>query len=173
VPRYDVVPEHSRVWIEGRSSLHPIQSTTDGLFGFIDVEVLDGRVDADADVAATGRLSLPVARLTSGNRLEDRELHRRIDARRFPTVDGVLTGMTPTGADGRYRVRGDVLFRGVTRPCEDDMIVTLVDDHTICLEGQSTFDIRDFGMEPPRILILRVEPEVRVRVEVVATRTAK
>ena len=30
--------------------------------------------------------------------------------------------------------------------------------------------IRDFGMEPPRILMLRVEPEVVVRVEIVAVR---
>ena len=34
--------------------------------------------------------------------------------------------------------------------------------------GQSSFDIRDFGMEPPRILMLRVQPEVTVRVEIVA-----
>ena len=36
--------------------------------------------------------------------------------------------------------------------------------------GQSTFDIRDFGMEPPRILLLKVEPDVTVRVEIVATK---
>ena len=36
------------------------------------------------------------------------------------------------------------------------------------LEGQSTFDIRDFGMEPPKILMLRVEPDVVVRIEVIA-----
>jgi hypothetical protein len=38
------------------------------------------------------------------------------------------------------------------------------------LEGRSTFDIRDFGMDPPRILMLRVHPEVAVRVEIVAER---
>ena len=42
------------------------------------------------------------------------------------------------------------------------------DDHTVNLAGQSTFDIRDFGMEPPRILLLKVQPEVTVRVEIVA-----
>jgi hypothetical protein len=48
--------------------------------------------------------------------------------------------------------------------------VEVVDDDTIRLNGESTFDIRDFGMEPPRILMLRVEPEVVVRVEIVAVR---
>jgi hypothetical protein len=34
--------------------------------------------------------------------------------------------------------------------------------------GEHTFDIRDFGMDPPKILMFRVEPEVNVRVEIVA-----
>jgi hypothetical protein len=43
-----------------------------------------------------------------------------------------------------------------------------VDDQTIKLTGGATFDIRDFGMEPPRILLLKVQPDVDVRVEIVA-----
>ena len=50
------------------------------------------------------------------------------------------------------------------------MTIEVVDDRTIRLEGQSRFDIRDFGMEPPRILMLRVEPDVVVRVDIVATK---
>jgi hypothetical protein len=177
VTRYDIVPERSRVWIDARSNVHPIHSTTDGLEGYID---LDGKVAAGASgmdpvkigANPSGKLSLRVDRLSSGNRFEDRELHRRIDARRYPTIDGVLTSMKPVGTGGRYKVSGDVVFRGVTRPCEDEMSVTPLDDRTICLEGRSTFDIRDFGMEPPRILVLRVEPDVVVRVEIVATKPA-
>ena len=63
---------------------------------------------------------------------------------------------------------GDLTFRGVTRICEDDVVITAVDDRTIGLAGESTFDIRDFGMEPPRILMLRVHPDVKVRIELIA-----
>ena len=48
------------------------------------------------------------------------------------------------------------------------MTVELPDDRTISMSGQSVFDIRDFGMDPPRILMLKVQPEVTVRVEIVA-----
>jgi hypothetical protein len=48
------------------------------------------------------------------------------------------------------------------------MVLEVVDERTVRLSGQSTFDIRDFGMEPPRILMLRVEPVVAVRVEITA-----
>ena len=93
------------MFISARSSLHPIDTRTDGLEGYLEVEVLGGgRVNPT--VPASGRVSLPVERMSSGNPLEDRELRRRIDARRFPTIEGELTGMAATGKDGRYLVRG-------------------------------------------------------------------
>ena len=109
-----------------------------------------------------------VERLSSGNALEDRELRRRVDTRRFPTIDGRLTTLQDTGRDDRYVVRGDLTFRGVTNSYEDEMTIARFDDQTLHLEGRSTFDIRDFGMEPPRILMLRVHPEVAVTVTIVA-----
>jgi polyisoprenoid-binding protein YceI len=165
--RFRIVPERSRVWIDARSSLHPIHSETDGLEGWLDLAVQrGGRVDPTVPTA--GHLELPVDRLRSGNPLEDRELRRRIDARRFPTITGDLTVMKESDVDGRYLVGGDLTFRGVTRSHQDQMALEPLDERTIRLGGQSTFDIRDFGMEPPRILMLRVEPEVAVRVEIVA-----
>ena len=74
--------------------------------------------------------------------------------------------------DDRLQVRGALTFRGVTQSVEGELALSRVDDRTIRLEGASTFDIRDFGMEPPRVLMLRVEPEVDVRVELVAVLSA-
>ena len=173
MPRYEIVPQRSTVWIDAKSTLHPIHARTDGLEGYVELEVGDGGA-VDLNVTPAGRLSLPVTRLRSGNRLEDRELHNRLDARRYPTIDGVLTSMKAARADSpsgsRFVVQGDVSFRGVTRSMKDHMTVRPIDGRTIQLEGESTFDIRDFGMEPPRILLLRVEPSVTVRVEIVAER---
>jgi polyisoprenoid-binding protein YceI len=163
--QYTIVPERSRVWVDARSSLHPIHSTADGLDGFVD---LDADGDAVVGEHPTAQLSFPVNRLSSGNRLEDRELHKRIDARRYPTITGVLTGVVPVADDGRFLVRGDLTLRGVTRSVEDYMTLTVVDERTIRLAGESTFDVRDFAMEPPRILMLHVEPDVKVRVEIFA-----
>ena len=61
-------------------------------------------------------------------------------------------------------------FRGVALQHEDRMDITAVDDRTIRLAGASSFDIRDFGMQPPKVLLLKVEPEVQVRVEIFAVR---
>jgi YceI-like domain len=169
VPRYRIVPERSHVWIDAQSNVHPIHSSTDGLEGFVEMEMAPG---GGVDLAAgpTGQLSLSVGLLSSGNRLEDREMQKRIDAKRFPTIDGSLNKMERSGDDGNYKVRGDITFRGVAHSYEDAMTVHAIDDQTIELAGKSRFDIRDFGMEPPRVLMLRVEPEVDVRVEIVAVK---
>jgi YceI-like domain len=163
--RYSILPTRSRLWIDARSSLHPIHSTANGLEGFIDLGAdRDGRVGP----RPTGRLSFPVSKLSSGNIFEDRELRKRIAARRFPTIDGVLTGMEPLDDDGLLRVRGDLSFRGVTRSVEGNLTLSMIDDGAIHLDGEATFDIRAFDMEPPKILMLRVEPNVKVRVEIIA-----
>ena len=165
--RYKIIPERSRVWIDARSNLHPIHSTTEGLEGFVELELgSDGGVDLSTK--PSGKLSLPVSRLSSGNRMEDREMQKRIEARRYPSIDGVLTSMEGSGTDDGYNVSGDITFRGVSRPHQDVMTVKAIDPQTIQLAGKSSFDIREFGMEPPRVLVLKVLPEVDVRVEIVA-----
>jgi polyisoprenoid-binding protein YceI len=172
VARYRIAPERSYVWIDARSNVHPIHSTTDGLEGFVDIAFSpDGAVDVTAPVA--GALSLTVDHLSSGNRMEDRELQRRINSRRFPTIEGALDKITHSAGNGNYVVGGDITFRGVAKHHEDLMEISNVDDDTIRLSGKSRFDIREFGMEPPRILLLKVEPEVDIRVEIFAVRDAK
>jgi len=169
VTRYQISPDRSHVWIDARSNVHPIHSTTDGLEGYVDLELsADGGVDLGAPSA--GKLSLSVDRLSSGNRMEDRELQKRIDARRFPTIEGVLGKIEASGDNGNYKVSGDVTFRGVSCHHEDLMQISTVDDQTVQLAGQSHFDIREFGMEPPRMLMLKVEPEVDIRVEIFAVK---
>ena len=151
--------------------MHAIHSTTDGIEGFIELEQ-DSEGGITHATPPAGKLSLPLARLSSGNALEDGELRRRVDTKRYPTVDGVLTHVERVDGTNRYRVSGDLAFRGVLRACEDEMSLEVVDDDTVRLEGRSTFDIRDFGMEPPRLLMVRVEPEVVIRVEIIAEREA-
>ena len=113
-------------------------------------------------------LELPVEQLSSGNPLEDRELRRRIDARRYPTIAGDLTLMEETEEVGRYRVAGDLTFKGVTRRYEDEMTLEARNGAMVILAGERIFDVRDFGLEPPRLLLIKVEPDVTVRVAIVA-----
>ena len=104
--RYLIDASKSRVSIEARSSLHPIHTETVGLEGWLDLDVHDGRIQVDG---ARGHVEFPVVKLKSGNALEDKELQRRIDARRFPIISGELEFIRENGAvEPPRRWRADV-----------------------------------------------------------------
>jgi polyisoprenoid-binding protein YceI len=164
MPVYRVNPSRSQVWMEADSSIHPIHGEARGLEGEIVAEVADGRLDLESDPKI--RIELPIEALESGNALQDSEMRRRVDARRYPTIVGTATEVSHRH-DNHYRVRGDVTFHGVTRPEEGEVTLAVPDDHTLVFEGEHTFDIRDYQVEPPKILMFRVHPQVNVRVRIV------
>jgi polyisoprenoid-binding protein YceI len=160
---YTLDSVRSCVWVSGRSSLHPINTETRGITGWFEAARReDGSLDLEQGVS--GELELAVERLTSGNQLYDRELRRRIDARRYPTISGRLTHIAVAGAHPDYTVTGEVSFHGKTRTFEHRMQID-VHDGGIALTGEDVFDIREFGMKPPSMLMVRVYPEISVRVE--------
>jgi polyisoprenoid-binding protein YceI len=164
--RFRIDPARSRVWTESRSSVHPIHGEADGLHGEMDVQLLDGRLDLS--VPPRIRLELDVERLKSGNALYDGEMLRRIAARRFPTIVGEVTEMRELDSSNRYQVAGALSFHGVTRPEDGEITVEINDGRTLVIDGEQTFDVREFDVEPPKLLMLKVHPDVTVRVHLVA-----
>ena len=166
--RYTFDSVRSCIWVSGRSSLAPINTETRGISGYFAATTHDdGSLDLDAPVS--GRLELAVERLTSGNVLYDRELKRRIDARRYPTIVGEITRVDPGDSHPSYIVTGDISFHGETRNFAHEMAIE-VHDGGVLLSGDDVFDIREFGMKPPSMLMIRVYPEITVRVELHGTR---
>jgi polyisoprenoid-binding protein YceI len=162
--RYTFDTARSCVWIDARSSLHPINTETRGLEGWVEASAQpDGTLDLTTPVK--GKLQLSTDRLSSGNQLYDRELRRRIDARRYPLIEGEIVSVTEAGRPNDYMVAGDLSFHGKTRRFEHMMTITVQKGSAIELKGDYVFDIREFNMRPPSMLMLKVYPEVAVRVE--------
>lgn len=164
--RFAVQPERSVVTIEARSSVGPIQWEAAGAEGWVDAELIDGAIDTS--VPPKARLELAVRKLQSGNTLYDAELMRRIDARRFPTTVVELTQAARV-AD-RYQIAGDVTFHGVTRPVRGSVVAHVEPSGELRVTGEQSFDIRDFRIPSPTILMLKIFPDVRVRLRLEAVR---
>jgi len=162
--RFIIDPEASEVWIEGTSSVHPIHASATGLTGW--VELSRSRSGIARAPRLAGEVRIAVDRLSSGNSLVDRETRRRVDARRHPEIVGTITGGERSAAD-RLAVTGDIAFRGEVRPVSGELTVS-DDGDRLVLDGSETFDVREWGLEPPRVALLRVHPEVGVRIHVVA-----
>jgi polyisoprenoid-binding protein YceI len=167
--RFAFDSDRSCVWINARSSLHPINTETRGLRGWVEVATRpDGSLDLDH--AVTGILEVSADRLSSGNQLYDLELRRRIDARTYPTIAGQITRVGPGQGPADYLVTGDLTFHGKTRTFEHEMTIEVQEGTAITLKGDYVFDIRQFNMKPPSMLMLKVYPEVAVRIELYGSR---
>lgn len=166
--RFELVPDRSAVMIDVRSSVGPISFGALGLSGWIDAQVADGTIRPGTQPAA--RIDIAVNGLSSGNRLYDAELLRRIDARRFPVATIDLSDTAPLAGGSRCRLRGELLFHGVARPVEGTVDVAVLSDLRLRVKGEQFFDIRDYDVPSPTVLMLRIYPDVRVHLHVEAER---
>lgn len=162
--RFEIVADDSKVWIEGSSSVHPVHAAANGLEGWVEVSFAGSNLRKE--VEALGEIRIAVDRLRSGNALVDRETRRRIDAGRYPEIVGTVTSSRRLSAD-RLKLTGDLAFRGETRSVTGEVNVRR-DGALVTIEGQQRLDVRDWGLQPPKVAMLRVHPHIEVRIRVVA-----
>jgi polyisoprenoid-binding protein YceI len=163
------VSDRSAVLIEARSNVGPIAFGTTGLQGHIDVALANQGIDLEVAVVAV--LEVELATLTSGNALYDAELLRRIDARRHPVTRIDLRSAVRIGRSDRFQVAGDLSFHGLTQRITGSVELRFDDTGGLQVTGEHVFDIRDFGVAAPSVLMLRIYPDVRVELQLEATRS--
>jgi DNA-binding PadR family transcriptional regulator/polyisoprenoid-binding protein YceI len=166
--RFALDPERSAVIIDARSTVGPISFGTAGVHGSLYAALVDGAVSMER--APSGWLTIDVAGLSSGNKLYDAELQRRIDARRFPTARVELRECAPSAPGARYSLRGELTFHGITRAAQGTVNVDTGTENRLVIDGEQVFDIRDFDLPSPTMLMLRIFPDVRVRLHAEAVR---
>jgi DNA-binding PadR family transcriptional regulator len=165
---FQLDPDRSAVLIDVRSTVGPLSFGTLGVTGTIHAAFCDGLLRTD--IAPSGRLTIDVSGLNSGNRLYDAELLRRIDARVYPAAFVELRECAVSGPGARYRLAGELTFHGVTRLAEGTVSVEAVSDRRLVISGEQVFDIRDFAIPSPTMLMLRIFPDVRVHLHAEAER---
>jgi DNA-binding PadR family transcriptional regulator len=164
--RFRLVPDRSVVLVEVRSTVGPISFGALGVAGWIEADVADGGIRSGTRPAA--RLEIAVDGLRSGNGVYDAELLRRISARRFPLVTLDLRDCVASGSENRFRLAGELNFHGVSRLVDGTVNVEVASDRRLVITGEQIFDIRDFDVPSPTMLMLRIYPDVRVRLHVEA-----
>ena len=166
--RFLLDPERSAVLIDTRSTVGPICFATASVEGSLDIAMVDGRVSTD--IPPSGWLTIDVSRLSSGNKIYDAELHRRINSRRFPKAKVELRECAPSSPGSRYRLQGELTFHGISRSAEGTVCLEGLSGDRLVISGEQVFDIRDFAVPSPTMLMLRIFPDVRVRLHAEAAR---
>jgi polyisoprenoid-binding protein YceI len=157
---FDVSPGRSAVLIKARSNVGPISFATSEVAGSFSACVRDHQVEV-ADILE-GQLSVSLKGLTSGNNLYDAELRRRIDTRRHPAA--ILELKTAVRIDGtsRYELTSSIEFHNVTRTIGGVVSIEVSKDNTLVIRGEQILDVRDFNLETPTTLALKIYPDVWV-----------
>jgi len=165
VTRFAIDPHRSVLSAVARSSVYPILGEGRHLTGWVDAVVTDGVVDTLQPASAA--FELDTLALQADNPLVNREIQRRLGSRRYPTIKAQIDEVTDS-APGRYGIRGKLTLHGITQEVAGGATAQVDGADVITVDGELTIDMREFGLDPPTILGLRVYPEVAVRLRVVA-----
>ncbi len=152
----------SVVQLHADSSVHPITGDIRELRGEAEVDVDNGKLVAGP--GARGWIEADVSQLKTGRKLEDIALAKQIDAKRYPTVRYEVRSVD--GGPDTFKVNGAFTFHGVTQDFTEEARAS-IDGGKLRVEAEHTFDIRDFGVKPFKILTMSIKPEVRLVVKLV------
>ena len=167
--RFEVVAADSSLTFFALSTAQSAYGKTTELTGFIDAAWnVDGSLAADP--APRMHVEFRVDSLRTGNDLQDREMWKLIDIRRFPKIAGDLRQFSPGAVRGRYTAAGQITLAGLARAYESEFRLER-DGKRVILDGELQIDVRDFGLKPINLLVLRVAPLVRVKLHLVAARS--
>ncbi len=155
---------------EARSTLHNVVGRVAPFGG---AAVLGWNADGTVaeDPAPAIRVEFPVDQMRSGNKLRDREMYKLVDSARFPKIFADLLSLDPPSPTGRYLATGEITFVGRKRVYSGELEITR-DADAVEIDGELAVDLRDFGVAPPKFLLIKVDPLLQVHVHLVVRKAA-
>lgn len=157
VKHFEIDASAASITFSASSSVHAIRSVGT-VSGWIEASVVDHGFGEGQELR--GGLEVPVDGLSSGNPLIDREMKRRIDSGVHPVISATIDEtLGVTGS--RATITGTIDFLGASTLVEGEIVLR----PGPVLAGAGEFDVRWWGLEPPRLLMVRVEPIVTVEIE--------
>jgi hypothetical protein len=168
VSRFVVDSDASRLTAHARSTVHAltyrapltgeIEATPAGAGGF------------DLAQPISGVLEVDLAQVRGDDRLTEAEMRRRLEVKRHPHVKAVIDRVTAAGTRDGFHLGGQLSLHGRTVRLEGDAVVTL-DGDRMHATGSVTLDVREFGIRPPSLVLVRVNPAVVVEIDLFAVRS--
>ncbi len=155
--RYVINSAAASVVFAANSSVHPIRSTA-AVSGWFEADIDDDQFRPGS--LLSGHLEIPLDGVSSGNPIIDREMRRRAGSGAHPVIEGdIETTLSSEGTEAT--ITGTISLSGTAELVEGE--VSVLPGPRIV--GSGEFDIRWWGIEPPRILMLRVDPIVMVEID--------
>jgi polyisoprenoid-binding protein YceI len=160
------VTAESYLEIRAHSTLpNPIRGRATGVTGTIVANVENGRFLLDP--MPSMQVVIPIAKLSSGNEFQDREVRKLISGPTSPNILAELRRAQAGAAPNVYTMQGAITIKGSKQDYDADVTVG-VSGNRITFDGSQKMDIRKFGIQPPRILTIQIYPDFDVTMHLVA-----
>jgi polyisoprenoid-binding protein YceI len=163
--RFEVSNADSSLTFFATSTLFPVYGKASEMSGYVEAAWTENRALCLSPVPKM-HLELKVESLRTGNELQDREMWNLIDSKRFPRILAELCELS-AALPGRYAAAGQITLAGLARRYEGELAL-MRDGKRVTIAGEINVDVRDFGLKAMNLLVLSVEPLVRVRLHLVA-----
>lgn len=140
-----------------------VKATADSFVGALDAYAADIRMDTDTGKVASARFDFHFSDVKTGKTDRDAAMHEWQDTPAHPDGVFVLAEIGPDAKTGANVARGTLEFHGVSHEIRFPVSIT-TEAGRCALDGEAVVDTRQFGLPIIRkLLVLKVDPEVRVR----------
>lgn len=160
---WTIDPEKSEVSFEASGSGY----NTKGVFKTFKAEI---EFDPDTPEQTSIRVALDIKSATTDTADVDQTLQSDefFDPARFPSALFVARGAKPDG-DGRYLLDGQLTLKGVTKPVALPFTIE-IESGVAAVRGETTINRLDFGVGPEFVAGMAVDKDVKLTVDLTATR---
>lgn len=160
--RYAVDPARSSVGFEGHSTLHDFEGRSSDLSGELRIDV------EHPERLAGGIVTLRATSLDTDNGGRDSNMRDHLEVESFPTIEYHLDRARGTLADGagHLALSGRFTIHGVTRRHDLEVDVEPLDGGALSVRGRTPLRMTDFGIKPPRVMVVTVEDEVEAWIDI-------
>ncbi|MFO0931818.1 MAG: YceI family protein [Planctomycetota bacterium] len=156
-----MLPELSRVGFDAKSTLHAFSGVTSDVSGSFSARLAAPGAEVAGDVRAQA------GTLDTGLADRNREMYGVLDVERFPALAFHLASFTATSTDPRTlattgTARGTLTVHGKSVDVSVPLRISVDDAKRVVVEGEVSVRLTDFGIPPPRKLVITVDDELRV-----------
>ncbi len=168
----------SRINAEGRATLHGWAMEARKFEGVLDLDFpLDRGLEIDTPVRAQARIRLQLDDLKSvrnGKHFSDRmdnQMYATLNKDEYPGIEYVLDQAVlksvpaSSGQPFGFITRGRLSVAGQTVEIRMPVELQVLDGGLLRISGTAALKMSDFGIEPPRMAVVKVADEVEISFE--------
>ncbi|HEU5180679.1 MAG TPA: YceI family protein [Candidatus Polarisedimenticolia bacterium] len=167
--RFAIVPARSTIRFDAKATGHTVHGMTHGLNGEVafDPEDVSGR----ASVA----LRVEAATLDTANRTRDKNMREsHLETAKFPWIEfrsSRIEAVAPTLREGEtqeLRVQGKLLLHGIERDIAFP-VTAVRKGKELFVTGGTVLKLTDYAIPIPKFLFVKMQDQVKVMFEVIAS----